>query len=171
MGERDLSQLNSLSSEEAEAEFLKCCGSRSWARQVAAKRPFSAVNDLLKSSEDVWWSLESDDWLEAFRSHPRIGEQKAAQSTGAAAQKWSQQEQAAVQNAAENTKSELARLNLEYEKRFGFIFIVCATGKSSDEMLSLLKERLSHTRDQELRIAATEQAKITALRINKLLNL
>ena len=171
MGAPELEHLNSLSSEEAEAQLLKCCGSHLWAKRVVSARPFSAVNELLKHSEDIWWSLEKNDWLEAFLSHPKIGERKAAQPTGATAQKWSEQEQATVQDASELTKAELAALNLAYEKKFGFIFIVCATGKTPDEMLSILKERLTHTREEELRIAAEEQAKITALRIKKLLNL
>ena len=153
-----------------ENELLKCCGSKNWARQLAAQRPFVDVHDLAKKLADVWWSLEPQDWLEAFRSHPRIGEKKAAQQTSTQAQEWSEQEQSVARQSEEQTAQELARLNREYEERFGYIFIVCATGKSAEEMLAILRERLGNGPEQELRIAATEQAKITELRINKLLS-
>jgi allantoicase len=167
---RNLQQLNSLPPEDAEAELLKCCGSQSWASRVVAHRPFSVAGDLLKSAEAIWWSLDKNDWLEAFSSHPKIGEQKPVRKIGHTAEKWSEQEQSAIIDAPDQTRLELAALNKEYEEKFGFIFIVCATGKSSEELLAILKERLSHTRDEELQLAAEEQAKITNLRINKLLN-
>ena len=159
-----------MSASNVENELLKCCGSKNWARQLAAQRPFVDVHDLAKKLADVWWSLEPEDWLEAFRSHPRIGEKKAAQQTSTQAQEWSEQEQSVARQSEEQTAQELARLNREYEERFGYIFIVCATGKSAEEMLAILRERLGNGPEQELRIAATEQAKITELRINKLLS-
>ncbi len=106
-----------------------------------------------------------------FRSHPKIGEKKAEAQTTATAQKWSEQEQSGITDAATTeTRRELAELNHQYEDKFGFIFIVCATGKSSEELLSLLRERVSNDAEKELRIAAAEQAKITGLRLGKLLN-
>jgi allantoicase len=108
--------------------------------------------------------------MEAFRSHPRIGEQKAAEQVSRDAQQWSQQEQSAARSASMETKNELIELNRQYEERFGFIFIVCADGKSADEILSVLKQRLKNEAEEELRIAANEQAKITELRLAKLIN-
>jgi OHCU decarboxylase len=164
-----LEDLNSLSNGEAAAELLKCCGSARWAREMTNARPFADVDRLLGEAESIWWSLSEQDWLEAFRAHPKIGEQKAAAVQSAQAQTWSAQEQSGVANAAAETKAELAARNQEYEKRFGFIFIVCATGKTSAEMLAILTERLANDRKTELRIAAEEQRKITRLRIEKML--
>ncbi len=117
----------------------------------------------------VWWSLTPDDWLEAFRSHPKIGEKKASDKVSAQSQQWSGQEQAGVSRASQDTADSLAALNRAYEQKFGFIFIICATGKTSEEMLAALQTRLNHDSDTELRLAAAEQAKITELRLKKLL--
>ncbi|MDX6443332.1 MAG: allantoicase [Blastocatellia bacterium] len=133
-------------------------------------RPFADVDGLLGAAESIWWSLSEPDWLEAFRAHPKIGEQKAVAVQSAQAQTWSAQEQSGVANAAAETKAELAARNQEYEQRFGFIFIICATGKTSAEMLAILTERLQNDTEAELRIAADEQRKITRLRLEKLIN-
>ena len=132
-------------------------------------RPFKTLTDLLETAERLWWSLKSEDWLEAFRSHPRIGEKKAEIQQSAAAQEWSQQEQSEVGDATEETLQALADGNREYHERFGFIFIVCASGKSVEEMLSFLRTRLGNEKNEELKIAAAEQAAITKLRLEKLL--
>jgi 2-oxo-4-hydroxy-4-carboxy-5-ureidoimidazoline decarboxylase len=160
--------LNALSPTEAEAEFLKCCGSNSWAQRMVAKRPFGSLNQLIKDSDRIWWSLKPTDWLEAFHSHPKIGEKKAAAAIAAEAQQWAEDEQSGTRAATAETIAELAELNSAYEKKFGYIFIVCASGKSSEEMLGILRGRLQNKADDELRIAAAEQAKITQLRIRKL---
>ena len=164
-----LEHLNSLSSEEAEAELLKCCGSPLWARRMTDERPFSDLEELLSKADAEWWSLDEEDWLEAFSRHPKIGEQKAERAQDATARKWSEQEQAGTNAAGEETRRELQRLNQEYAQKFGFIYIVCATGKSADEMLAILKERLENDADTEIRAAAEEQRKITHLRLKKLL--
>lgn len=165
-----LEQLNLLQPEQAEAEFLKCCGATRWAREMIDARPFADVDHLIHESDRVCSSLSEEDWLDAFRAHPKIGEQKAASAQSPQAQSWSAQEQSGVANVAAQTRDELARLNREYENRFGFIFIVCASGKSSDEMLAILQSRIRNDRDSEIRIAAEEQAKIARLRLEKLLN-
>jgi OHCU decarboxylase len=165
----DLAWLNSLPSAEAEEELLKCCGSTRWAQQMAAARPYPTLETLLASANEIWWSLDRNDWLEAFRSHPKIGEKKAADPVSTQSSQWSGQEQGAVATASQETVDSLATLNRAYEEKFGFIFIICATGKTSSEMLSALRERLEHEAVDELPIAAAEQSKITALRLNKLL--
>jgi len=167
---RGLLQLNSLSAGEAEAELLKCCGSTNWASKMAAARPYATEAELITKADDVWWSLSSDDWLEAFRCHPKIGEKKAAASTSLHSQKWSEQEQAGIAKTGLATTQALAELNIEYEMTFGYIYIVCATGKTSEEMLTSLKERLRNDPTTELRTAAEEQAKITHLRLKKLID-
>ena len=167
---RDLEWLNSLPAEAAAKELLQCCGSKRWAHEVTEHRPYSDLEALLASANEIWWSLAADDWLEAFRSHPKIGEKKAADAVSTQSQAWSGQEQAGVTNAPSDTVDSLATLNRDYEEKFGFIFIICATGKTSAEMLSSLRERLEHTPDTELPIAASEQSRITELRLKKLIN-
>ena len=136
---------------------------------MAAQRPFANGDELLDKADSIWWSLDSEDWLEAFRAHPKIGERKAARPTSAAARAWSEQEQSSVQGATHDTMQALAAGNREYEQTFGYIFIVCATGKSSGELLAILRERLNNNPEEELRIAAEEQRKITRLRLQKLI--
>lgn len=165
----DLSWLNKLAPDEARKELLKCCGATRWAETVERQRPYASLEQLIGNANDVWWSLDQNDWLEAFRSHPKIGERKAANAVSAQSQQWSAQEQQGVQNAPQGAIVKLAQLNADYEKKFGFIFIVCATGKSTDEILALLEQRLPNDVSVELPIAAAEQAKITELRLRKLL--
>ncbi|HXR99808.1 MAG TPA: 2-oxo-4-hydroxy-4-carboxy-5-ureidoimidazoline decarboxylase [Pyrinomonadaceae bacterium] len=166
---RDLAWLNSLTAEEAAKELRQCCGSRRWAEQMSNDRPYSTLESLITHADRLWWSLTPDDWLEAFRSHPKIGEKKASDKVSAQSSQWSGQEQAGVSSASQDTVDSLESLNRAYEQKFGFIFIICATGKTSEEMLEALQDRLQHDSDTELRLAATEQAKITELRLKKLL--
>ena len=171
VGAGGLEHLNSLTKEEATAELLKCCGSTNWVRLVAASRPFRDERELFAATDRVWWSLNRVDWLEAFSSHPKIGEQKAESATPPEAQRWSEEEQASARAAARETLSALADANRVYEEKFGFIYIVCATGKSADEMLASLERRLGNDPDTELCVAAEEQRRIMQLRLRKLLNL
>ena len=129
-----------------------------------------SLHQLLDSAEEIWWSLDQSDWLEAFHSHPKIGEHKAAAPTSDQSKRWSEAEQAAVSSAAPETLQSLADLNRQYEERFGYIYIVCAADKSSEEMLAILRARLENPADQELHNAAAEQAKITHLRLKKLID-
>ena len=164
-----LASLNSLTADEAQTELLKCCGSKRWAERISAERTFESLDDLIAKADRVWWALQPNDWLEAFHSHPKIGEKKSAAVTSEQSKTWSASEQAGIANSAEQTLQALADLNKKYEDKFGYIFIVCASGKSSEEMLAMLRNRLENDRDEELRIAAAEQAKITQLRLKKLL--
>ena len=167
---QSINRLNELSADDAQDEFMKCCGSTSWSQAMTAIRPFKSIDDLLAKADSVWWSSAQEDWLEAFRAHPKIGEQKAATAQSAQAQSWSAQEQSATSGAATEVMRALAEGNREYEQRFGFIYIVCATGKSSEELLKILNARLKNDAETELRNAAEEQRKITRLRLEKLLN-
>ncbi len=163
----DVAQLNALSTEEAVTALLQCCGSLKWARVVAENRPFADTHELLLTADHAWWSLDASDWLEAFGAHPKIGEKK--ESASSESSRWAAQEQSGASRASSETLTELTRANHDYERRFGYIFIVCATGKSADEMLALLHERLKNEPDTELRLAAEEQRRITHLRLEKLL--
>jgi OHCU decarboxylase len=166
-----LARLNALDAETAEREMLKCCGAHAWAREMAARRPFEDTEELMLTADQVWWALGTRDWHEAFASHPKIGERKAAQAQSEQAQTWSEQEQAGARNAEQATLVELAEANRVYEEKFGHIFIVCATGKTAAQMLTLLRARLPNDPGIELRNAADEQRKITRLRLEKLLTI
>src|SRR5215213_7090407 len=166
---RGLAWLNTLTADEAVKELLQCCGSKRWAAEITNRRPYPSLEILIAAAHDIWWSLDQSDWLEAFRSHPKIGDKKAADRVSAQSQQWSGQEQSGVASASQETAISLAALNRDYEQKFGFIFIICATGKTSEEMLVALRERLQHDTQAELPIAAAEQSKITELRLKKLL--
>jgi OHCU decarboxylase len=163
-----LDRLNAMPAAEAEAELLRCCGSTAWARQVVAARPFASADELVKTSDAVWNALPPEEWLAAFRAHPRIGERKADRPT-AGTGAWSGQEQAGMRDAADDTREALAQANRAYEERFGWIFLVNATGKTPDEMLALARGRLCNPPDDELLVAAEEQRRITRIRLDKLL--
>src|SRR2546425_5163929 len=135
----ELETLNSLSPEQANAEFLKCCGSRTWARAMNESRPFATVAQLLVTADDVWSSLSHEDWLEAFRAHPKIGEKKAAITQSEPAQKWSAQEQAGTRKAAAETKAALAEGNRKYLDRVGFIFLNYASGNYWSERMGYVE--------------------------------
>ncbi|MGD0301876.1 MAG: 2-oxo-4-hydroxy-4-carboxy-5-ureidoimidazoline decarboxylase [Bryobacteraceae bacterium] len=156
-----LAEFNTVPRYRAEAELIQVCGSRAWVRGMAGRRPFGDLDRLLRAASEVWWSLDETDWQEAFSAHPKIG----ATTTGA----WSAQEQSGMRRAGAAVTTELEEANQEYLAKFGYIFIVCASGKSADEMLAILRSRLTNAPDREIRIAADEQAKIIRLRLEKLL--
>jgi 2-oxo-4-hydroxy-4-carboxy-5-ureidoimidazoline decarboxylase len=163
-----LDDLNAMDAAGAERALLLCCGSTRWAGRMAASRPFTSAAALAEAADRAFETLERTDWLEAFAVHPKIGASGAGRSGGV--EGWSADEQALVAQSADATRQRLADANRDYEARFGYIFIVCATGRSADEMLGLLEGRLGNDRESELRIAAGEQRKITALRLTKLLD-
>ncbi len=164
------SRLNSLPPSEAHAEFHRCCGSAQWAQKMVEARPFSSESALLQAADSAWTQTSVQDRIEAFSHHPRIGEQRLEQPRFAATSDWSRMEQVGMEGAAQVIQSRFTDLNRQYLHKFGFVFLLCATGKSAAEMLAALESRLAHSRTQELRIAAEEQAKITRLRLQRLLN-
>jgi 2-oxo-4-hydroxy-4-carboxy-5-ureidoimidazoline decarboxylase len=177
-----LKRLDALPGPGARAAFLRCCGSRSWADAMLSGRPYRDEPTLLAAAERAFAALSREDWLEAFSHHPRIGDRGSlaqrfphtpsewpVDPRGQAAG-WSQSEQGGVAGAGEDVLNTLLHANSQYETRFGYIFIVCATGKSAAEMLALLQGRLPNGPEAELEIAAAEQRKITAIRLMKLLS-
>lgn len=162
-----LERWNRLSVEEAEKEILPCCGSTAWARGIARCRPIADETALLAASDETWKNLSESDWTEAFRSHPRIGESSAANSSETRPAKWSAQEQRGVAVADDAVKVALAEANGEYERRFHRIFIVCATGKTAPEILQIIQRRLQNDDRAELHEAAEQQRQITHLRLKK----
>jgi OHCU decarboxylase len=157
-----LAELNDLDPARARTEFRRCCGSARWARAMSEARPFGSFDAMIDAGDACWAGLTPPDWLEAFAAHPEIGEQKPASA-------WAAEEQAGMAAAAGELRARLAALNAAYRSRFGYIFIVCATGKSPADMLLMLEARLSNNPAIELRIAAEEQRKITGLRLAKLM--
>jgi len=164
-----LERWNAAMHEQAVEQILPCNGSRAWATQIAALRPFATAFELTCTADIIWRSLPRHDWQQAFDSHPRIGEQKAKSAT-AQSLKWSAGEQAAA-NPDERAKTALAEGNRAYEQKFGRIFIVCATGKSAAEMLAILNLRISNDPVTELREAAEQQRQITQIRLRKWLGM
>lgn len=164
---RVLERINQASTSEAESMFEDCCGSATWASMMTMVRPFESENELINLAAAVWNDLQTADWLEAFSAHPKIGETKQAQNARSAS--WSAGEQAGMSFADESVKQDLADANRAYYEKFGFIFIVCATGKSAEEMVEMCRARLGNDRETEIAIAAAEQQKITEIRLRKLL--
>jgi 2-oxo-4-hydroxy-4-carboxy-5-ureidoimidazoline decarboxylase len=166
-----LARWNELQPAEAAKEILSCCGASAWAEGMVSKRPFDDEAAVLTTSDEVWRDLRTSDWLEAFKSHPKIGESRAAVPKGEHAAAWSELEQKSVGVAQDDVKLRLAQGNREYEEKFGFIFIVCATGKPAGEILAILRRRLQNGKENELREAAQEQRQITQLRLKKWLGI
>jgi OHCU decarboxylase len=138
---------------------------------MATRRPFASIAELIQAGDEIWQSLTPDDWLEAFGAHPRIGAGKAEISGHSPASSgWAAAEQLGMQGAADKIRDRLAEANRSYEVRFGYIFIICATGKSAAEMLGALERRLTNAPEEELVIAAEEQRKITTLRLARLID-
>jgi allantoicase len=162
--------LNALPPAEAEAELRTCCGAPAWARKMATRRPFFDLERLLQASDAISGELGRDDWLAAFRAHPRIGERKAETPEGAVERRWARDEQAGVSRADAETIAALSEDNARYDEKFGHIFIICAAGKTASEMLEQLRSRLENSPERELLVAAEEQRKITRVRLTKLLS-
>ncbi len=165
-----IEQLDRLPAAEAAFKLAACCGSSAWIAGMVEHRPFGSREALINAAYDVFRSLLHTDWLDAFAHHPRIGEQKAAATTSPTAEAFSSGEQATASKAGGDVQAELAAANAAYEKKFRFIFVVSATGKSADEILVALKNRLGNECDAEMFIAAREQQKITCLRLNQLIH-
>ncbi|MGD0732631.1 MAG: 2-oxo-4-hydroxy-4-carboxy-5-ureidoimidazoline decarboxylase [Terracidiphilus sp.] len=161
-----LASWNAADADVALEAMLACCGARRWAAAMVALRPIGSVAELSEAADRVWDGMEEADWLKAFACHPRIGERKAARASDRSAA-WSSQEQSSANESAERVLDELAAGNALYEQRFGFTYIICATGKSADEMLAILRRRLHGDRDSELREAADQQRQILQIRLGK----
>ncbi len=157
------------SKSEARVLFEKCCGSGEWINQMMLSIPFVSKNEIMEASEKIWNSLNEKDWLEAFSHHPKIGDINSLKEKFSRTKKIAEDEQSGVSEASDETLQELSKLNEEYERKFGYIFIICASGKSADEMLMIIKERIKNDSEKEIKIAAGEQNKITKLRLEKLL--
>lgn len=146
---------------EAAAELRACCASSRWVERMLSQRPFKSADEVFASAERIWNDLGREDWLEAFAAHPRIGAKGVAAGPAA--------EQAGMDAADAALREAMAQANRDYEARYGWIYLVCATGRSAADMLAFARERMANAPDAELTVAAAEQAKITRLRLEKLL--
>lgn len=169
-----LHELNILSQPQLKEELSKCCGSSAWVKMMMTYFPADDLVELLEDAENMWYQCNEEDWKEAFIHHPKIGDvesltKKFASTAHPTAIGWASGEQSGVKAASKQTIEALAEGNRQYEKKFGYIFIVCATGKSAEEMLEILQSRLPNNPEDEIQLAAEEQNKITKLRIEKLL--
>lgn len=163
-----IKDFNHLSREEAVSELMKCCGCSYWANKLADERPFNSLQEIIIESDKIWESVNETGIREAFTHHPKIGDLKSLEAKFSSTKEWAGGEQSGVKAADKETLMKLAEGNDAYEQKFGYIFIVCATGKSAGEMLELLNDRLHNDVKNELTIAAGEQNKITHLRLQKL---
>jgi 2-oxo-4-hydroxy-4-carboxy-5-ureidoimidazoline decarboxylase len=164
-----LSDLNALPPSTRAEALATCCGATAWVAALNQQFPFDSPAALYEAADRIWYNLTEADWREAFTYHPKIGDVNALKEKFASTATWAAGEQGAVRQASQDTLEALAAGNEAYEHKFGYIFIVCATGKSADEMLALLQARLPNEPQQEIRVAMGEQAKITRLRLEKLL--
>ncbi len=178
--------LNTLA--DPEHDLRNCCVSSKWIEAMTKARPFSDWKELNGAADRIWSALTPDDWRDAFGAHPRIGDRvipsrtdgeesgRAADGShrpdssrsSALGMTWSSDEQSGTRGASTETMKALADANREYETKFGHVFLVCATGRTADEMLANVRERMKNDPPAELRVAAEEQRKITALRLEKL---
>ena len=163
-----LTELNHLPAADLKEALAKCCGATAWVEQLAAAFPMSGKQQLLDEAERVWFACSEKDWREAFTHHPKIGDVNSLKEKFASTSQWAEGEQSAVRHTSEQVLNALAEGNRQYEEKFGYIFIVCATGKSAAEMLELLEARINNDPAEEIKIAADEQNKITRIRLEKL---
>lgn len=164
-----LHEFNTLSKDELKEALIKCCASTTWVNKMLPHVPAEDMVELLEDAEIEWWNCTEDDWKEAFAAHPKIGDHESLAKKYAGTASWAADEQKNVETASEETIKALIEANKKYQEKFGYIFIVCATGKSAEEMLGILHTRLNNNPEDEIKIAADEQNLITKLRIEKLL--
>ena len=161
-------RLNHLDYDSLKATLTQCCAAQGWVHAMINARPYVDDAAVMKQAVEVWERLQPADWLEAFLAHPKIGDVDSLRAKYASTRDWASNEQAGVNAASVNVLRRLSELNREYEAKFGYIFIVCATGKAAEEMLAILESRLPSEPSIELRTAAQEQLKITLIRLQKL---
>lgn len=163
----DISDFNAMDEKQARTALTRCCGSTRWVEAMLARRPFETFADLFQAADDVWWSLDRSDWLEAFSHHPKIGDLSSLRQKFAATADLSIQEQVSVNEASETVLRGLARGNAAYLEKFGYIFIVKAAGKSAADMLTTLQKRLRNDPDTEIIIAADQNKQIMTQRLSR----
>ncbi len=170
MTDMTLHDLNTLPIQQLKEELFKCCGSSAWVNRMVPFFPAEDLVEVLEDAEEEWYKCNREDWKEAFAHHPKIGDVGSLKNNFASTAQWASSEQSRVNMASGETIQALMKANEEYEKKFGYIFIVSAAGKSAEEILGMLHSRLINNPEDEIEIAADEQNKITKLRLEKLVN-
>jgi 2-oxo-4-hydroxy-4-carboxy-5-ureidoimidazoline decarboxylase len=160
-----IAEFDHLSTEKQKELLKQCCGSSKWVNKMLTVFPVEDLVELLEAAEEKWYECSEEDWKEAFEHHPKIGDLNSLKQKYTATKTWAEGEQAGVTTASEDVLKDLEESNKLYEKKFDYFFIVCATGKSAEEMLSMLRSRLNNTADEEIKITAAEQNKITKLKL------
>jgi 5-hydroxyisourate hydrolase/2-oxo-4-hydroxy-4-carboxy-5-ureidoimidazoline decarboxylase len=164
-------EFNNLSEEDAFSDLEKCCVSKTWISKMIESKPFSSENELIKTAASIWYNNCSiEDFTEAFTGHPKIGNVESLKEKFANTKTWANNEQAKVADANNDIIEALAKANMLYEDKFGYIFIVSASGKSADDMLAIINTRLHHAKEDEIAVAMNEQHKITVIRLAKLID-
>lgn len=166
----NLQQLSNLPGAERKAALYRCCGSTTWVNTMSSFFPFEDLISLMETGEEQWYKCTAADWKEAFSQHPAIGNPDSLHKKFADTEQWASNEQASVKASPPEVLADIARANQEYQEKFEYIFIVSATGKSANELLQILQQRLLNPPEVEIKIAAEEQNKITLLRLQKLLS-
>jgi 2-oxo-4-hydroxy-4-carboxy-5-ureidoimidazoline decarboxylase len=164
-----IQELNHLPQQQLKDELFKCCGSTAWVNKMITVFPVEDYVDLMEDAEEKWYECSEEDWREAFTHHPKIGDINSLKERFANTARWASGEQAGVNAASDEILQKLSEGNRLYEERFGYIFIVCATGKRADEMLEILQSRLNNDAKREIEVAADQQMQITKIRLSKLL--
>lgn len=163
-------EFNNLSKEETFSALEKCCVSSIWISKMVESRPFSSENDLIQKAATIWYNdCSTDDFKEAFTGHPKIGNVDSLREKFAGTKDWANNEQSKMADADLETIKALAQANTDYENKFGYIFIVSASGKSAEEMLAIITARLHHNVEDEIQVAMNEQHKITVIRLVRLI--
>ncbi len=163
-----IAECDHLPEEKKKELLLQCCGSSAWVNKMLTVFPVEDLVELLEAAEEKWFGCSKEEWKEAFEHHPKIGDTASLKEKFTNTAKWAAAEQSGVNNSNEETLHGLVKANNDYQNKFGFIFIICATGMSAEEMLSELQARLNNNEQEEVEIAAAEQLKITKLRLEKL---
>lgn len=163
-----IAEFNHLPEEKKREYLLQCCGSREWINRMLTVFPVEDLVEFLDVAEEKWYECSQEEWREAFEHHPTIGDINSMKEKFANTTEWAAEEQSGVNKSDEATLQELSNANKEYQNKFGYIYIVCATGRSANEMLDDLKARINNPKEEEVKVAAAEQLKITKLRLEKL---
>ncbi|MCY4218395.1 MAG: 2-oxo-4-hydroxy-4-carboxy-5-ureidoimidazoline decarboxylase [Gammaproteobacteria bacterium] len=165
----NLNKLNNLPSIEAKRIFEQCCTASGWVQKMIERRPFDSIQTLKLEATNIWNTMHTDDLLEAFSGHPKIGHISSLKAKFHNTLASASKEQSGIESASDSVLEELTQYNKDYEDKFGFIFIVFASGKSAEEMLDIIKTRIHNAISKEILIAADEQLKITQLRLDRLI--
>jgi 2-oxo-4-hydroxy-4-carboxy-5-ureidoimidazoline decarboxylase len=160
--------INSLDAESAYKAFYQTCACNEFCKLMVETRPYINKEELFNKAKDIFKSLNKDQWLESFEGHPKIGDVNSLKEKFKNTKATASNEQSGINSASDVILNDLTLYNEKYFNKFGYIFIICATGKTALEMLTLLRKRIEHNEEEEIYIASLEQLEITLIRMEKL---